>query len=223
MSALDACSSPEWLSPDPWDLVDLSPMFFKAFPVVSVSVLCFGGGFYVKCCCFNCKALVFCGVGNACEQITTHPASFIHLAMVTNHLNVPISHLLESPIWIHTHHSRRFMDPPGSWMIPEDHPSVGSVREEQSRVSSWAMTEHSHPSSSRSPSPRHSHAHSMQMALPYMISPREAFLPSVFPGKSSSCSSSTCRHQLLSISGLRHGWKGSLKPSAISLLLPDMP
>ena len=121
------------------------------------------------------------------------------------------------------HHSRRFMDPSGSWMIPEDHPSVGSVREEQSRVSSWAMTEHSHPSSSRSPSPRHSHAHRMEMSLPYMISQREAFLPSIFPGRSSSCSSSTCRHQLLSISGLRHGWKGSLKPSAISLLLPTCP
>lgn len=61
MSALDACSSPEWLSPDPWDLVDLSQMFFKAFPVVSVSVLCLGVGFMSSAVALTgCVFMIIC-------------------------------------------------------------------------------------------------------------------------------------------------------------------
>ena len=41
--------------------------------------------------------------------------------------------------------STRFLRPPGSWMLPEVHPRVRSEGVEGFKVSSWGMTEPSHP------------------------------------------------------------------------------
>lgn len=88
----------------------------------------------------------------------------------------------------------------------------------------WGVTEGkkvrlSTASPRHSPPPRLNHAHKTEVSLSSVFCTGGISLPAIFPGHTSS----THRHQLLSISGLRHGCKDFLSHQASPCFSPTSP